>query len=340
MKPPRAIEIVGGGLAGLSLGIALRRAEVPVTILEAGRYPRHRVCGEFITGLDRATITRLGLESILSDARRHRTVAWFAARGNLRNQSLPEPALALSRHALDHRLALEFVRLGGVLRENVRVERLDRPPGRVFAQGRRIASSPWIGLKVHACNLPLRRDLELHLGDDGYVGLAGIEDGRVNVCGLFRRRRRSAPGASLLLGYLEATGLRDLATRLRNAAIDEDSFCAVAGITFARRYHCGPGLAIGDAGGMVPPFTGNGMAMAFQAAAVAADRLESYAHGALSWEQACREVSDVLARRFRIRLASAEWLHPYLLRPTRQRLLSVLARMGLPPLRPLYAALH
>ena len=57
----RLIEIIGGGLAGLSLGIALRRAGVPVALHEAGAYPRHRVCGEFIAGLEGSTIERLGL---------------------------------------------------------------------------------------------------------------------------------------------------------------------------------------------------------------------------------------------------------------------------------------
>ena len=32
----RTIEIVGGGLSGLSLGVALRRAGVPVVLHEAG----------------------------------------------------------------------------------------------------------------------------------------------------------------------------------------------------------------------------------------------------------------------------------------------------------------
>jgi flavin-dependent dehydrogenase len=331
---------VGGGLAGLSLGLALRRADVPVTVLEAGSYPRHRVCGEFIAGLDRETIDRLGLDAVLAGSRSHRTVAWYSARGRLRSQTLPEPALGLSRHRLDHRLAQQFVQAGGVLRENTRVDPNDCPPGRVFAHGRRTARSPWIGLKIHARHLQLHRDLELHLGDEGYVGLAGVEDGRVNICGLFRRRRLSAPGPALLLGYLEAVGLRDLATRLRQADLDGDAFCAVAGLSFARRYHRGPGVVIGDAGGMVPPFTGNGMAMAFQAAAGAADHLTDYARDVQSWEQAARNISRELDRRFRLRLASADWLHPYLLRPARQRWLSALARIGLPPMRPLYAALH
>jgi flavin-dependent dehydrogenase len=193
---------------------------------------------------------------------------------------------------------------------------------------------------MHVHGLTLCQHLELHLGDEGYVGLAGVEGGRVNVCGLFRRRRLSAPRSSLLLRYLDAIGLPDLTARLRATTIDEDSFCAVAGIGFDRAYRSGSALTIGDAGGMVPPFTGNGMAMAFQAAASASEHLEIYARGDLSWDEACHRIAEALSRRFRLRLASADWLHPYLLRPARQRWLSAFARVGLPPLRPLYAALH
>ncbi len=57
----KPITIVGGGLAGLTLGIALRRRGVPVILCEAGHYPRHRVCGEFISGRGLEVLARLGL---------------------------------------------------------------------------------------------------------------------------------------------------------------------------------------------------------------------------------------------------------------------------------------
>src|SRR5271157_5302713 len=63
MSANQRIQIVGGGLAGLTLGIALRQQGVPVTIWEAGHYPRHRVCGEFISGRGQQVLARLGLEA-------------------------------------------------------------------------------------------------------------------------------------------------------------------------------------------------------------------------------------------------------------------------------------
>ena len=64
MKP---ITIIGGGLAGVSLGIILRQRDVPTTLIEAGRYPRHRVCGEFISGAGGDVLRTLGLDELMRD---------------------------------------------------------------------------------------------------------------------------------------------------------------------------------------------------------------------------------------------------------------------------------
>jgi len=340
MSALRPIEIIGGGLAGLSLGLALRRESVPVTIHEAGTYPRHRVCGEFITGLSATTIARLQLGPALAGALPHRAVAWFIAGRPPRIQRLPAPALGLSRHTLDARLAAAFTAAGGELRTLARVTDDAPQPGRVFATGRRQGRSPWLGLKIHAPGLPLERDLELHLGDEAYVGLTRVEEGRVNICGLFRRRPLAAPGVGLLVKYLEAAGLPALAARLQAARCDAASFSAVAALGFDARVPAAPRLQLGDACAMIPPFTGNGMAMAFQSAETALTPLLDYACGQSDWRTTTRLIRSRLRGRFRLRLASARLLHPYLLQSSRQRWLAGLARARLLPFRLFYAMLH
>lgn len=75
----KKIQIVGGGLAGLTLGIALRQKNIAVTIFEAGHYPRHRVCGEFISGRGQVILLRLELDKIFlnSSALFASTTAFF-----------------------------------------------------------------------------------------------------------------------------------------------------------------------------------------------------------------------------------------------------------------------
>lgn len=339
----RPIEIIGGGLAGLSLGVALRRAGVPVTLHEAGQYPRHRVCGEFIAGLDESTISSLQLEPSLAGALRHRDIAWHIDGRLVREQRLRAPALGISRHTLDARLAEAFVALGGILHTGSRAAADAEAPGRVFATGRRpVPSSPWLGLKIHVADLTLVRELELHLGADAYVGLARLPDGTTNVCGLFHRRELSVRGHELLLVYLRAIGLGALAARLAAAKIQPDTFCAVAGLQFDRRVPAieANRLSLGDTSATIPPFTGNGMAMAFQSAEAALAPLLAYAHWKCDWAAACRDTHAALCGRFRVRLASAHWMHPFLLRPKRQRLLALLNRCGLLPINTLSSQLH
>ncbi|MBW8781560.1 MAG: FAD-dependent monooxygenase [Verrucomicrobia bacterium] len=339
--PPQPIEIVGGGLAGLSLGLALCRAGVPVRVLEAHGYPRHRVCGEFITGLDVRTIDRLGLAPFLADARPHREVAWFHRHRLLRRQTLPDPALALSRHALDERLAHAFVCAGGELRTHARADLAEAPAGRVFATGRRPVPSDWIGLKCHVHGLTLSAGLELHLGDHAYVGLCAVEGDRVNISGLFRQHSGLAVSrATALPSYLRSCGLDALADRLASADIDAGSWSAVAGLGFDRPAAPADRLVIGDTFAMIPPFTGNGMAMAFQSAADALGPLLAWSRGEADWTATIRVTRHRLRRRFRVRLASAAMLHPFLFHPQGQRCLAAASHTRILPINTLYGALH
>ncbi|HLP01528.1 MAG TPA: hypothetical protein VK163_05850 [Opitutaceae bacterium] len=342
MNDPLPVRIVGGGLAGLSLGIGLRRAGVPVEIFESGGYPRHRVCGEFVTGLDDAAIQALGIGSVFVGSGSHRTATWFRRGRPFWHLELPAPARAISRYVLDARLAALFGEFGGQLHVHTRHAPPPVAPGWVGAGGRRLAgSSPWIGLKVHARDLSLVDDLELHLGDAAYVGLSAVEDGWINVCGLFRRRAGLSPDREHALAvYLRASGLAGVAERLAAAVVRPGSATAVAGLACSGRAAVAAGLRVGDAGGMIPPFTGNGMAMAINGAALALDPLVAWARGAVSWEETVRCVGKRLRQEIRLRLASAAMLHPFVLHRPLQSLFAAAARAGLLPALLLYRALH
>ena len=331
----REITIAGGGLAGLSLGIALRRAGIAARVHEAGCYPRHRVCGEFISGVKMETLEALGIDRALEDARPNRTIRWSHGDRLIHADALKEPAVGISRHRLDERLSREFARLGGELIVRSRLAPTGGE-GHVWAAGRKATKGEWIGLKCHFQGLDMEADLEMHVGETGYAGLARIEDDRVNVCGLFRCDRTiKAPGSGLLPGYLKAVGLGALAERLAAAEPDEASFLGAAGFRLGRQ-HADPSLlTIGDAEAMIPPFTGNGMAMAFQAAEIALAPLRDYACGAREWNSVRAEIGRSLATRFRRRLSVAGALHPLLFASAGRNFLGFAAGLGCLPFQTL-----
>ncbi len=327
MTAQRQITIVGGGLAGLTLGIGLRQQHIPVVIIEAGQYPRHRVCGEFISGRGQQSLKRLGLADWLArnGAVPASTAAFFSASRATAPRALPEPALCISRFALDHALAQKFLELGGELMTGERWRENGFGEGVVRASGRRLPSdntgARWFGLKIHARDVSLDADLEMHFASSGYVGLCRLGGGEVNVCGLFRRNQdRSLPGdARDLLRGQPGSWLRQ---RLAGAPFDEASFCATAGLSLRPgRAEEHTEICVGDAITMIPPLTGNGMSMAFESAGLALEPLAAWSRGEIQWSAARRQIARECDERFARRLTWAARLHPFLLTAAWQNLL-------------------
>src|ERR1019366_895294 len=113
----RAVHVVGGGPAGVMAAFAAMREGAGVRIFEKSAFPRHKVCGEFLSP---AILPRAGWEAgslqlrpaVLSAMRLH-----FGPR--VIRHPLPEPAYGLSRYELD-RLLLEHAASAGaqVVREH------------------------------------------------------------------------------------------------------------------------------------------------------------------------------------------------------------------------------
>jgi flavin-dependent dehydrogenase len=303
--------------------------------LEAGSYPRHRVCGEFISGVSPATLDVLGIRDLFEDAKMHRSLCWLMGGKVIHRDTLPSAAMGISRYVLDERLRQRLEAQGGIVETAVRARPVPAE-GLVWAAGRHPRPGPWIGLKAHVKNLPMSADLEMHSGSNGYAGLAAVEDGWINVCGLFRiDHSLGAKGQDLLVAYLEAGGNSQLAHLLGRAEWRPGSFSAVAGFEFGRQPVVSDLLCLGDAESMIPPFTGNGMSMAFQAAETACGPLVSWVSGDRSWQAVMNTVRSRLRRRFRNRLAVAGVLHHFLMGTHGRLLLQSLSATGLLPFKPM-----
>lgn len=337
MKP---LTIVGGGLAGLSLGIALRQRSVPVTLHEASTYPRHRVCGEFIAGAKPEVFAELGIAECLGDARLLRDTAWRYRSKPVFRRRLPTPAYGISRYALDERLAERFTSLGGELLTHARYRGPEAEDGLVWASGRERSASDWIGLKMHCLKLETAADLEVHLGEQAYVGVCPVEGSRVNVCGLFKLREvKAASRVDQLPAYLADCGLTELAERVRSGEPDPPSAVGVTALSYASR-PTDDVIRLGDQAGLIAPFTGNGMAMAFESAALAVDPLCNYATGQTDWSTAVTAVNQRLHTALSGRRKIARWLHPWFLSPRKQNLLAALAGGGCLPFGLLFRLTH
>ncbi|MEI9866542.1 MAG: FAD-dependent monooxygenase [Limisphaerales bacterium] len=332
MSAPKPVQIIGGGLAGLTLGIELRQHGIPVTIHEAGSYPRHRVCGEFINGRGQATLLRLGLRELFDQAGAvsAQTLAFFTATRSTSPRLLPSPAVCISRFALDAALAEKFRELGGELLEGKRAPTEKNGEGTVRSTGRRAQSKPdgahWFGIKIHARNVPLTADLEMHVSPRGYIGLCKINGGEVNICGLFRKHAGGNGDVKNWRELLRGQSGSPLRVRLANAEFDEGSFCAIAGLSMRPQQAAARAeICVGDAITMIPPVTGNGMSMAFESAELAIKPLVAWSRSEISWSEARQKIARNCDAAFARRLTWAKWLQRLILTPTLQNSLVTLA---------------
>jgi flavin-dependent dehydrogenase len=135
------VAIAGAGLAGASLAIRLLRSGARVALLDAHRFPRDKLCGEYISPEGASALERLGLGPDLArlGGRDVSEVRLSTPRGTVLSAGVTcgdrRPGLSLSRRALDDLLVrtaeregvaiLQWHRVAGPIVEEGRVVGLD-----------------------------------------------------------------------------------------------------------------------------------------------------------------------------------------------------------------------
>lgn len=132
--------IVGAGPAGATLAALLARAGWEIVLIDAGRFPRPKVCGECLSVAALPVLAELGLDRAVRDvatiASRLRIVLPRGAALELMlSQNEPEGVLGISRRKLDWLLLEEAMRCGARVMPQQRVREVLFDSGRACGVG-------------------------------------------------------------------------------------------------------------------------------------------------------------------------------------------------------------
>jgi flavin-dependent dehydrogenase len=263
------VAVIGAGPAGSAAAIELSRAGASVLLLEKAAFPRHKVCGEFLSPEVAAVLDELGCRALLENAPRMDLARVHTLSKQVLEFPMDSPAYGLSRRALDAGLVRAACRHGAMFVERTEIAahangELTARDGRRFpariviqASGRSKRSNGTadsFGFKAHFLgDYPARVDL--HFIPGGYLGVSPVEGGRINVCALVEKRL----------------------VRQANAIVR-----GILGDSYGQEWpflYTGPldpgwrgvhGLQAGDAVAFLDPFTGDGISLALRSGRLAA----------------------------------------------------------------------
>src|SRR5215831_18926397 len=100
MNKKGEILIIGGGLAGLTAGIHLSKMGLAVTIFEKNEFPKHKVCGEYVSNEVLPYLDWLGVNVADLMPTNISKFQFSTINGQLSEIDLPLGGFGISRYAL------------------------------------------------------------------------------------------------------------------------------------------------------------------------------------------------------------------------------------------------
>ena len=302
------VLIIGGGLAGLACGIHLSKKGLSVTIIEKSAYPKHKVCGEYISNEILPYLKWLGADVAELNPVTINKFEFSSLSGEPVTTRLPLGGFGVSRYALDHFLYNKAIESGcRVVEANVtgmayhndnitvttsdkaftarvvlgaygKRSNIDQSMSREFFQKK----SPWLAVKAHYSGDFPDDVVALHNFPGGYCGVSKVEGNAINICYLadyetFKQYKN-------IDEYQREVVYKNphLKKLFENCKITFEKPLTISQISFDKKEavenHV---LMIGDTAGLIHPLCGNGMAMAIHSAKIAAELVFLYFAGTI-----------------------------------------------------------
>lgn len=348
----KQVLIIGGGLAGLTAAIHLSSIGINVTVIEKNSYPKHKVCGEYISNEVLPYLKSLNIS--ISDL--HPThiskLTFSTAAGKSITAPLPLGGFGISRYALDEYLYNKAVANGTtVIHESVesvafdddafaittssgkivdatvvlgafgKRSTIDQKMQRTFIQQK----SPWLAVKAHYKGSFPNDLVGLHNFKGGYCGVSKVENDVVNVCYLadyetFKNYKNIEEYQDKVV-----SANPNLKEVFSNMELLFDKPLTISQISFEEKEavenHI---LMIGDTAGLIHPLCGNGMAMAIHSAKIAAELVAEYYNERITRKQLEKNYTTQWNYNFKKRVKTGRMLSALLQKP---KLSNVVLRM-------------
>lgn len=315
-KPETDYEviIVGGGLAGLTSAIHLSRFGIPTLVLEKNAYPKHKVCGEYVSNEVLPYLNWLGFDPFGLGAKKIDRFLLSTQNDKQVVAKLPLGGFGLSRYVFDDSLAKKAIAQGVLIREETVVDikfekeffRVSTGSGQtvtarivIGAYGKRAAldikldrdfisrESPFLAVKIHLKGDFPEDLVALHNFKGGYCGLSKVEDGSINACYItdfetFKKYRDLGEfQEQVLYKNPNLKAIFEKCEPLFPKAL------TISQISFEDKNPVEKHILMcGDTAGLIHPLCGNGMSMAIRSAQILSVHIIAFLKGEFNSREA------------------------------------------------------
>jgi len=344
------VIIAGAGPAGSSAAIHLARNGRRVLLVEQKKFPRAKLCGEFISPECQRHFENLGVADAIkiSGPTTITETVFYSSRGH--HVSIPSDwfggsaALGLSRAVMDNVLLQRARDCGVTVLEgttitepilegrDVRGVRLKTneqyfapltidATGRAHILTRKLktnkSKSKLVAFKVHLRNTRVAPNAcEIYFYPDGYGGLSSVEGDVSNLCFIISAEQVKRHNSNPELVMREMVMKNQRAACTLEHAQPESEWLSASWERFGRQQPSPANglLAIGDSAAFIDPFTGSGMLMAFESGELVAEIIVRD-RDKLTTNELCANYAAEYAQKFDSRLRICGWLRRLAFRP-------------------------